>query len=220
MLAAEPLPPIVPQRMREALYSVDDEAMPREFAGQVGRWLHDNRTKFGQIGDPEGRYQFGYALPAVDDHADMLGPLRARIMEAVADEAKLDAICVPAFDARHVEVDAALYHHGGHHDWHDSAAAWDGTIVESRRVAFCYWLASDPQMFEGGELEFLDGSTIEPHNNRLAIWHPIQQTRIRRVECWSSSFLHGRWALTGFVHGDPPEGYVERIPKMRGVPVR
>ena len=42
---------------------------------------------------------------------------------------------------------------------------------------------------------------------------------VRRVECRSSMAIHGRWAVTGWVHGDPPEGWLERLPSLRGRPV-
>ena len=36
MFAADPLPPVVPNRMREAILYTEDNAMPSQFPGELG----------------------------------------------------------------------------------------------------------------------------------------------------------------------------------------
>jgi Rps23 Pro-64 3,4-dihydroxylase Tpa1-like proline 4-hydroxylase len=221
MFAADPLPPVVPNRMREAILYTEDNAMPSQFPGELGLWLYNNRCKFSRGGDHMGVERFNYELDNVDNHApqDLLAPFRKKLASVIGDKAILDQLCVPEFDLRHIEMHATLYQHGSHFVWHDDANGYDGEIVPSRRITFCYYMAATPKMFDGGELEFQDGTAVAPENNRLVLFHPLQQHRVRRVNCWSASFLHGRWALMGWIHGDAPEGYVDRIPSLRGIPV-
>ena len=212
--------PVVPDRLREPIKHHVDDAMPAKFAADVGLWLHNNKDKFVRGGDDEGVSRFNYELTDVDNYTpvDMLTQFKQKLIATATSPEVLDALCVPEFDLRFVETHATLYHHGSHFDWHDDAPGPDGDLVPSRRISFCYYMHADPKMFSGGELEFLDGSTVEPKNNRLSLFHPMQQHRVRRVECWSSQFLHGRWALMGWLHGDAPEGWVNRLPKLRGRP--
>lgn len=214
------LAPIVPNRLRDPIYHIEDNAMPAQFSAELGRWLFENRDRLVRGGDDAGVQRYNYETTDIDTvmPTELLAPLRRKLIDATANEATLEKLCVPPFDVRYLEMHATLYHHGGHFIWHDDAPGYDGSIVESRRVTFCYYMHADPKMFSGGELEFLDGTAVEPKNNRLCLFHPIQQHRIKRVECWSSHVLHGRWAIMGWVHGDPPEGYVDRIPKLRGRP--
>lgn len=213
-------PPLIPNRFREAVYHSTDDAMPPAFAGALGQWLHSNRDRFVRGGDDRGLARYNHELINVDECApnDLLAPFKKMLIAEASKPEVLDALCVPAFDLRFVETHATCYHHGSHFNWHDDAASATDSLVESRRITFCYYLHSEPKMFEGGGLEFLDGTVVEPKNNRLTLFHPIQQHRVNRVECWSSHFLHGRWALMGWLHGDAPEGWVDRIPKLRGAP--
>ena len=219
-LAAEALPPVVPNRFREPIYHVEDDAVDTGAAEDLGRWLFDHRDKFARGGDEAGLQRFNYELTGLDEHApaELLRPFKRKLIEATADKATLEKLCVPEFDLRFVEMHATLYHHGSHFGWHDDAPGYDGELVPSRRLTFCHYLHSTPKMFSGGELEFLDGTTVAPDNNRLCLFHPLQQHRVRKVECWSSHVLHGRWALMGWIHGDAPEGWVDRVPQLRGKP--
>lgn len=207
-LKAEPLPPIVPHRLRRSLAHIVENAIPEDTAADLGRWLFEHRDQLVRYGDDEGREQFGFVLPDTDAEvpAALLAPLRAVLTALPA--ATLDAIAVPAFDLPDVTLTAALHHHGGHCEW--TRALPD----PSRRVAFCLFLHSLPKMFSGGDLEFTDGRTIEPAHRRLVVWHPAQTVRLRRVECWSAHVLHGCWMLSGWVHGPAPDGWADTLARV------
>lgn len=216
-LAAEPSPPVVPERFRVPMFRVIDDAFPEDWSREVGRWFYEHRDRL-TAGGNEG-VRFNYELWNLDEHcADLLVPFKRKLIEVASATETLEDCAVPEFDFRHLETHGTLYHHGSYFTWHDDVPGEDGRIVPSRRLTFVYYLHSDPKMFSGGELEFLDGTTVEPKNNRLCMFHPAQQHRVRPVECWSAALLHGRWALMGWIHGDPPEGWVERLPVLRGVP--
>lgn len=215
MLASDALPPIVPSRLREALVHVVDDAVAPPFAGEVGEWLYSHRDQFRRIGDASGERQFGFGLADVDQIAD-IAPLKARLSELCADGSLLESTCTPPFDMTGMRFRAELYHHGGHQDYVDSASYSDGSIEPANRLAFALFLAAEPVMFHGGGLEFVDGRTVEGKNNRLAIWHPSQRVRVRRVECWSASFLHGSWMLRGEIQGPAPDGYAELLLRIIG----
>ena len=219
LMAAEATPAFVPNRFRDPLYHVEDDALDESVASNIGRWLHHNRDKLTRGGDDYGNTRFDYELWNVDELApELVAPIKKKLCDIAADPAVLASLSVPAFDLRYIEMHAHLYHHGSHFGWHDDGPSPEGRLVPTRRISFCYYMHTEPKMFSGGALEFLNGTTVEPNNNRLAVFHPIQQHRVRRVECWSAEVLSGRWALSGWIHGDPPEGWVERVPKIRGVP--
>ncbi len=215
-MAADPLPAIVPSRFRRALVHTVDNAVPADAAGEIGRWLHEHRDALVRVGDAEGQQTFAFAHPNIEQDAPaaLLAPVRCAISSACGPEG-LAAVEVPAFDVRGVQLGAALYHHGGHDSWHDDVLDSTGAVAATRRIAFAVYLHSTPKMFAGGELEFTDGTIVEPRHCRLALWHPAQSCRVRRVECWSAHVLHGLWALFGWMHGEPPEGWLERLEQLR-----
>jgi len=220
-LKADPKPPCVPNRFREPLFHTVDSAMPEDWLAAAGQWLFSKRDKFTRGGDDQGLVRFNYEWCDLDknpDATDLLAPLKKKIIAQIGDKAVLDKLAVPEFDLRYLEMHATMHHHGSHFTWHDDAPGYDQEIVPSRRVTFCYYMHSDPKMFEGGELEFLDGTQVAPQNNRLVLFHPVQQHKVNKVNCWSSHFLHGRWCIMGWIHGDPPEGWLERLPELRGTP--
>lgn len=204
----------IPDRYSDALYQVVPDLMPAEFVNSAGDWLQANLRQFVRGGDPEGVSRFNYELVEVDKWWPRIGELRGAILRAMP--AALEKCGVDPFDLEYVETHATLYHHGGHFCWHDDAPDYSGNFAATRRITFCYYLHSTPKMFTGGELEFLDGTLLEPANNSLVFFHPLQQHRIREVECWSKEALHGRWAFFGWIHGQPPPGYSR--PKLRGIP--
>lgn len=203
-------------RYRRALAHVVDGVLGDDFGRKLSQWIKPNLHLLKRGGDPEGLSRFNYELTTLDDYYDGLAPFNAAL--AAHEDDALEPCGVEPFDARGVECHLTLYHHGAHFAWHDDFPDYDGEFAPTRRLTFCYYMHTSPKMFEGGELEFLDGTVVEPKNDRLVFFHPLQQHRVRRVECWSAEAMHGRWALMGWLHGDPPDGYVENAPTMRGKP--
>lgn len=192
--------PALPERYRAARFTMFDNVMPAEWAGATGEWLHSQRGLFSRGGD-DGRGRFNWELLDVDELYVPITSLKAAITTRISEAVK--NVGVADFDLEYIECHATLYHHGSHFIWHTDHEGYNGDLAVTRRLAWCLYLHSSPKMFRGGELEFLDGTTVEPKNNRLVFFDPYQQHRIRRVECWSADFLHGRWALFGWIHGQP-----------------
>jgi Rps23 Pro-64 3,4-dihydroxylase Tpa1-like proline 4-hydroxylase len=185
----------LPERLRVARYKVFDEVMPTEWLGQAGMWLHANRGLFRRGGDEDGLSRFGYELANLDAMYKPVAELRKEII-ARLDEA-IESLGLEDFELDHIETHATLYHHGGTFMWHK-----DVESETTRRLAFAFYLSAVPKMFSGGELEFLDGASVEPETNRLVVYPADQQHRVRPVECWSAEFLHGRWAIVGWLHSE------------------
>jgi Rps23 Pro-64 3,4-dihydroxylase Tpa1-like proline 4-hydroxylase len=214
-LRADPRPAIVPSRFHRSLVHEVEDAIKVKQAGAVGDWLHEHRDRLQLSHDQHScRWQISHLDDAAPNHAAVV---RASVLEHLT--AAQEACEVPAFDVQHIETHATLYHHGGFFDWHDDVVDYRGEIAATRRLSFCLYLHSPQRMFDGGELEFMDGRTVEPEHRRLVFFHPVQQHRVRAVECRSSLAIHGRWAVTGWVHGEPPEGWLERLPSLRGRPI-
>lgn len=206
---------IMPERYRNALYHIVDGAMPMAWLGEFSDWLYTNKSRMVRGGDASGVERFNYELTEIDKFCpEVVAPLKRAIIDNVDDA--LGPCNVWDFNVQFVEMHATLYHMGAHFCWHDDAPGYDGTLVPSRRITFCYYMHAMPKQFTGGELEFLDGTAVEPKNNRLVFFHPLQQHRIRKVECYSAYAMHGRWAIMGWLHGDPPPGY--EFPELRGTP--
>ena len=193
--------PALPERYRAARFTTFENVMPAEWIGAAGAWLHSQRGLFSRGGD-DGHGRFNFELLEVDDLYEPISALKAAITARISDAVK--KIGTADFDLEYIETHATLYHHGSHFIWHTDHEGYNGELAVTRRLAYAYYLHSSPKMFRGGELEFLDGTMVEPANNRLVLFDPYQQHKIRRVECWSADFLHGRWALFGWVHGQPP----------------
>ena len=216
-LKAEASKPLVPGRMRVPMFDVVDDFMPLEWAGELGKWLYSQRTNMVRYGDEEGHYRYSYELDGVDN----LNPKRlTKFKKALVDQfpKSLTKIEVPDFDLQHIDISGSCYHQGHHYNWHDGLSDYADQIVPSRRIAYCYFMHSDPKMFSGGDLEWVNGSMVEPKNNRLVLYHPVQQHRITSVECWSSQIMHARWSISGWVHGDAPEGWTDRLALLRDEP--
>lgn len=185
--AAQPLA----ARLRAPRVYVVDDAIEPAVAVELGRWLHDQRHRFGRVGDVDGAREIAHELVDFDEHApELAATIRAAVLQH--HQAACAACFVTPFDPAGVEMRATLHHHGGHHGWRLGYA-------EPRSIDYVLTLRSDPPMFRGGELETLDGSTFEPVSGRLVYIHPEVARRVRLVECWSAHVLHGRWSIRGAV---------------------
>lgn len=194
-----------PVRFRKALVHAVNNAVGPEFGKTMSEWFSANRRHLVRGGDEAGLQRFNFEITNLETQCNDLAPFRQALFARYEEAAKLCQ--VPDFEVDRVEINATLYHDGSHFDWHDDAPGYYGDFVPSRRLTFCYYMHTDPKMFEGGELEFMDGMTVEPQNDRLVFFHPLQQHRVRRVECYSSDPMRGRWALMGWLHGEAPPGY-------------
>jgi hypothetical protein len=189
-------PKQTPARYQKAKLHVVDSAMSDDYVTSVGRWLFNNRKQFTRAGDELGTTQFSFELGDLDRLCpDLIGELRARILLELEEASK--TCKMPAFEAKHVDTLATLYHNGGLHDWHEEGP--------EPAIAFAFYMHTDPKMFNGGELEFVDGTKVEPANGRLVLYDASLRHRVRPVECWSAHVLHGRWALVGWIHDETPK---------------
>lgn len=209
----DPLDPTTPRRYRRALYHLRDGFMPDDFADPLGAWFEQNWQTMEPVGDGVARWLF--EIPYFDQHYPEVRRFTSRLLDVV-DEAA--AACrVPAeFPVQRVELHAVLFHHRGFAGWHTGARGPEGAFEPTRRLAFAYFLHSEPKLFDGGELEFQDGTRIEPVTNRLVLLHPLQRQQTTPVRCWSPEMLHGRFALTGWIHGPAPEGYLDLARDLTG----
>lgn len=202
------LPPVVPGRLREPLVHVVDNAMPGTWCRDVGGWLYLNRKQL--VAHRAGEWRSAADLVDFGDQArEMTAPLRAMLLRELP--MALGPCGVADFDLQGVELCATLYHHRGLCDWSDGIAEGEA----HRRIGFELTLCTDPKMFTGGELEFLDGTVIAPENGRLVWTHPIQARAVREVECPSHAMLHGRWSVWGWLHGPVPDGWHDIVGRWR-----
>lgn len=193
----------LPERYRHALYHTVDDAMPSEWIADLSDWLYHNRMGFQRGGDVKGANRFNYEFTDVDEECDLISEFRSALLEHMPEALK--PCEVDEFAVNAIECHATLYHHKSHFCWHNDDLGQDGEPVATRRIGFAYYIHSVPKLFSGGQLEFIDGTRIEPDANRLVFFNPHQQHRVTPVECWSKDALDGRWALCGWVH-EPAKG--------------
>ena len=200
----------LPERYRDPKYTIFENLMPTDWLADVGQWLHSQRGQFLRGGD-DGRGRYNWELLNVDELYDQISYLKQAITDKIDDAVK--QVGIEDFDLEYIECHATLYHHGSHFVWHTDREGYNGQPATTRRLSYCLYMHSEPRMFSGGELEFINGTQIDSKHNRIIFFEPRQQHRVRRVECWSADFLHGRWAIFGLVHGqrvgsadDPLEG--------------
>ena len=171
--------------------------------------LFHQRLDFSFESDELGSAYRVFRLSSLELEAESLtGEFRKKLCETLP--ASLPACGVPDFMPQSVTVSANLHHHHGFMGWTQEAFDDAGALVENRVLAYQYILHTNPRMFTGGEIELSDGTSIEPINNRLVLYHPAQIAKIRLVECYSAHPLHGRWSLSGHAYGRI-DGWLESI---------
>lgn len=208
-VACRPADAIVPGRLRKPLALAIEHALPEPWTADVGRWLFEHRDRL--VADAQPPWRIAYDLIDFDAACpDLAATLRRVILDRLPEG--LEACGVAEFDLTGVQMHASLHHHGGLCAWFD---ALRGDADHRRRISFEVLLETDPRMFSGGEIEFLDGTTIVPRNGLLVFTHPIQTQRVRKVECWSSHPLHGRWSIWGWLLGPTPNGWAEMAERYR-----
>ena len=204
----------VPYHVRKSRYLVRDNLMPQQ-------WLHTATSEFDRHrSDLEWDHGNGYGdracwiiRDARTTYPQLCAALIQAMYEAVPDAVK--ACGVPEFQPTGIEICQTLYHHGGYFVWHDDMNDFANAFRIDRRMTFVFYLNRTPKLFTGGDLEFLDGVTVEAQNNRLLMFEPMQVHRVQPVECWTADPLDGRWTFTGWIHGDAPKEYTDRLQALR-----
>jgi len=190
----------IPVRLRNACVARYPNAMPPDFSIALAQFIEQRRDLFTVGGHGHGRYN--YEVLNLSQWFD-LSSFHALLGDAASES--LGTVCVEPFDFDRFDVHLTMYHHNAFFDWHDDTPGVDGEHVNTRRVTFSYYFnpvrdADGGPMFQGGELEFMDGTRIAPEHNLLVLFNPLQRHRINSVECFHADPAHGRFALTGWLH--------------------
>lgn len=201
-----------PVRYQEARWYQEEHVLPMEWFHEVLPWLYEHRglIKPATVGDqernPEAR--LAWYLTHLDRH--LPARLHAQVREVVLERVAyaMEHLGLDPFDLGGESWHATLYHHGGFYRWHQDRSPDEGHRTRSRRVTFVLYMHTLPRMFTGGQLEFGDGQEVEPEVGRLVVFDPDTWHRVRRVECYSASPMHGRWTINGWlsVDSDPRPG--------------
>ena len=202
----------IPERYREPKFTVFEHVMSKEWMAELGKWLHSQRHYFKRSHE-DGQIKHSYELSNVDELHQPTGYLKKIIAEKLNEA--IEKIDIPDFELEQIECHATLYHHGSHFSWHKDNIDYNGEPAETRRLSYVLYLHANPKMFSGGELEFTDGTMVEPEHNKLVVFDPCQKHRVRRVECWSADFLHGRWAIYGWIHGKTKRSLEDDLLKQK-----
>lgn len=205
---------IAPARLRRPLATVVEDAVAPGIVERLARWLHQHRDRVIRAASRDLRFE---VLDFEDLAPDVAASLRRTVLDPLELPETLESIGVPEFMPTGVELVPTLLHHGGFRAWGDGWFDAVGNPAPMRRVGFELFIgsASEP-VFKGGEVEFPNGDVVIPRPNRLAVFHPLQWSRTRAVECYSPDMLHGRWSVAGWILGFPPEGWLERVERLRG----
>ena len=175
-------------------YAIERNALGADYTAQLRGEIAANESRFFRR-DFARRADWSLAnvkWPALD-------VLKAKLV-ADCDRAA-DAIGVDRFDISRIEMHAIGYHDGDRISWHTDHYSSSGYVAEeTRRLTYCYYLQEEPREWTGGGHELFDG-TVLPHEDDMLVWsYPYQIHRVRPVEGWSPSFIHGRWTVTGWLH--------------------
>lgn len=189
--------PPLPERFQPARLHQVENLLPTEVGGSMGQVLWQRRDEFARAGDEDGQDAWFWWWPETEDRlADQLRILRTAILQTIP--AAQECFGLEPFEPTKIAMEARLYHHGSHRQWHVESLSQEGTEGQPLFCAY-YWLHSSPTMFTGGEVEFLAGDVIAARNNLLLFTDPTQMRRIRPVECWSSHVLHGLWSIVTWI---------------------
>lgn len=180
--------------------------MPADETQSILEWCADNRWMMERGGDEDGVDRWNYEIINVDQTIpEMIAPFRSRLMRRVEAAAKRTG--AGDVNVEFIETHLTLHHRGSFFVWHDDLPGYDGELVPSRRLSYCWYFHTDPKFFDGGELEFWCGRRVPPDHNTLVMFDPRWKHKVNTVDCYSRHALHGRWALMGWIHGPKPEGH-------------
>ena len=188
--------------------------MPDGWSAELLRWVASRRHLFAG-GPGVTDYQSGYHLEDPEEHypriLELAEAMRPRINEGreVCELTDLDLADVE------LELWLSCRGEGQAFHWHTDRDVVPGEKpFQSRALAFCYYMHTNPLAFMGGELEFHDGTTVAPADNLLALFDPDQIHRVRHVhgvpqgggpglewpEVKPLRWADHRWNVSGWVH--------------------
>lgn len=176
----------IPDRFRPAQFVTLDDFLPAGLGEKLGRHLFEHRDRLTAVSQPDSVFYWLTSSSLDDQVPEMAAEIASLIVRAAADACAKLEVAPP--EAKPVLLWPCLFHH-------DNKRPWMKDTGEN--LAFSLMLHAEPKRFSGGELEFVDGTVVEPKNNRLVFVRGEQCTRVRPIECWSAHVLHGRWSLEG-----------------------
>ena len=179
----------IPSRYLPTRLHVVPDAMPAEWINRMGLWLHAHRADLrpshhGANGD---RWLWRMEGTAFDE-GEHLPALRSCVMRHLDAAAK----ALQVEPKGEIGMHARMLHHG-------NGSGWSVWTSEEAAIGFEFFLYSVPKQFAGGEVEFQDGTIVEPVRGSLVFWPGAAMQRVRRVECYSALAAHGRWSIAGYV---------------------
>jgi Rps23 Pro-64 3,4-dihydroxylase Tpa1-like proline 4-hydroxylase len=97
-----------------------------------------------------------------------------------------------------VDVQMTVHHDGDFFKAHYDSGTED---TNDRVLTFVYYFHKEPKAFSGGELIIHEPSTvtIEPVNNMIVFFDPMQRHEVSIVNCKDNNFVDGRFTLNGWI---------------------
>lgn len=190
--------PHLPAKYDKARYKVERGIMGKDYTEALRRFLWENRGMLELGGDGDRRRNWEIADI---EHVcpDLISPLRAEIESRM--EGALKVCGVDKFDIHWTELHAICHHEGQQFQWHtDHFESSNVRRPETRTMTFTYYFRTKGDNYDGGQLEFFDGTLIDPRDDMLVWCDPYQCHRVRKVSMKSRQLMDARWAIIGWVH--------------------
>lgn len=184
----------------EAIYLRERNAMGEDYTDDIKAWVRANWHQFREGGD--GHYRNDAEVDTWAEKCPLAASLCARILNGK--KAASEACGIPDFQVDWIEMNAVGFLHGDKFGWHTDQ--FQSSLMhreETRALTFLYYFREEPARFTGGELEFFDGTLIEPENDLLLWIDPYQRHQVREVNCPESRQGHplsARWSIAGWLH--------------------
>jgi len=111
----------------------------------------------------------------------------------------LNKLGLPGLNKFNFHIDLTAHNHGDFYKPH----ADDGKEHNKRVISFVYYFCSNPKVFTGGQLLFLDNKPrpliIEPENNAMIFFNSSLLHAVHPVSCPDQKFEHSRFTLNGWI---------------------
>ena len=181
------------------LYHAMPNAMGKDFAHDFIEWTAENRSRFVRGGDREHRRDV--EVVGVESCGRFGEELHRQLLLRYHDA--LEDCHVDPFSVTWCEMNAIGYLDGDRFNWHtDHFQSSVNLRHETKAITFLYYAHQEPLPFEGGGLEFADGTVIAPENDLLLWINPYQRHRVLEVAIGEDAdpWRGGRWTLAGWLH--------------------